>query len=67
MFLIKALRDKIVPSNIRTAVGKSFTRRAARRAATMTDGAGTRSYAKALLRLRYSWLISSYASGDFSK
>ena len=32
-----------VPSNIRTAVGKSFTRRAARRAATITEGAGTRS------------------------
>ena len=44
-----------VPSNIRTAVGKSFTRLAALRAATMTEGAGTRSYAKALFRLRCDW------------
>ena len=40
------------PSKIRTAVGKSLTRRAARRAAVTTDGEGTRSYANALFRLR---------------
>ena len=32
-----------VPSKTRTAVGKSFTRRAARRAATITEEAGTKS------------------------
>lgn len=32
-----------LPSNTLTAVGKSLTRRAALSAATMTDGAGTRS------------------------
>ena len=32
-----------VPSKIRTAVGKSLTRRAALRAAMMTEGEGTRS------------------------
>lgn len=37
------INGNFAPSNIRTAVGKSFTRRAARRAATMTEGAGTRS------------------------
>jgi hypothetical protein len=31
------------PSKIRTAVGKSFTLRAALRAAIITDGEGTRS------------------------
>ena len=42
-----------IPSKIRTAVGKSLTLRAAFNAAVSTDGEGTRSYAKALLRLRY--------------
>lgn len=42
-----------VPSKIRTAVAKSFTLRAALSAASMTEGEGTRSYAKALLRLRF--------------
>lgn len=42
-----------IPSKIRTAVGKSLTRLAAFNAAVMTEGDGTRSYAKALLRLRY--------------
>jgi hypothetical protein len=41
-----------IPSKIRTAVGKSLTLRAAFNAAVRTDGDGTRSYAKALLRLR---------------
>ena len=41
-----------VPSKIRTAVGKSLTLLAAFNAAVSTDGAGTRSYAKALFRLR---------------
>lgn len=35
-------------------MGKSFTLLAAFSAATRTEGDGTRSYAKALLRLRYS-------------
>lgn len=38
------------PSNILTAVGKSLTRRAALRAAMITPGEGTRSYANALFR-----------------
>lgn len=42
-----------IPSKILTAVGKSLTRRAAFNAAIRTDGDGTRSYAKALLRFRY--------------
>jgi hypothetical protein len=43
---------RYIPSKIRTAVGKSLTLRAAFNAAVRTDGEGTRSYAKALLRLR---------------
>lgn len=49
----KDLGDLVVPSKIRTAVGKSLTLLAALRAAVITDGEGTRSYAKALFRLRY--------------
>ena len=45
-------RRRGLPSKIRTAVGKSLTLRAALRAAMMTEGEGTRSYAKALFRLR---------------
>lgn len=41
---------KNAPSKIRTAVGKSLTLLAALRAAMMTDGEGTRSYAKALFK-----------------
>ena len=44
-------RDNL-PSKIRTAVGKSFTRRAALRAAVITVVDGTKSYAKELLRFR---------------
>jgi hypothetical protein len=40
------------PSKTRTAVGKSLTLLAALRAAWRTEGEGTRSYAKALFRLR---------------
>ena len=43
---------KCLPSKIRTAVGKSLTLRAALSAAMTTLGEGTRSYAKALFRLR---------------
>ena len=35
--------DGVLPSKIRTAVGKSLTLLAALRAAVMTDGEGTRS------------------------
>lgn len=42
----------VLPSKIRTAVGKSLTLLAAFKAAVRTDGEGTRSYAKALLRFR---------------
>lgn len=42
-----------IPSKIRTAVGKSLTLLAAFKAAVRTEGEGTRSYAKALLRFRY--------------
>jgi hypothetical protein len=45
-------KGRCAPSNILTAVGKSLTRLAAFRAAVMTLGEGTRSYAKALLRFR---------------
>ena len=41
-----------IPSNTRTAVGKSLTLLAAFKAATMTDGEGTKSYANALFRCR---------------
>ena len=41
-----------LPSNIRTAVGKSLTLLAALKAAVMTEGDGTRSYANALFRFR---------------
>ena len=47
-----------VPSKTRTAEGKSLTRLAARRAAVMTEGEGTRSYAKQLLRFR--WICISF-------
>ncbi len=36
-------KEVLVPSKTRTAVGKSLTRRAALRAAVMTEGEGTRS------------------------
>ena len=55
-----------LPSNILTAVGKSLTLRAAFRAAMMTEGEGTRSYAKALLRLRCSSKTSWTWSNSFS-
>lgn len=48
----------ILPSKILTADGKSLTLLAAFSAATITDGEGTRSYAKALFRLRWSILAS---------
>jgi hypothetical protein len=44
--------ESYIPSKIRTAVGKSLTLLAAFSAAVRTEGAGTKSYAKALLRLR---------------
>lgn len=43
----------LMPSKTRTAVGKSLTLLAALIAASQTEGEGTRSYAKALFRLRY--------------
>jgi hypothetical protein len=56
----------MLPSKILTAVGKSLTRRAALRAAVMTEVEGTRSYAKALLRLRWSSKTSVTESNSFS-
>lgn len=51
---VRPARDDVdLPSKILTAVGKSLTLLAAFRAAMMTLGEGTRSYAKALFKLRW--------------
>lgn len=42
-FCMGCKEGRMSPSKIRTAVGKSLTRLAARRAAMMTEGEGTRS------------------------
>jgi len=49
-WLLGGSGQSAVPSNILTAVGKSLTRRAAFKAAMMTPGEGTKSYANALFK-----------------
>jgi hypothetical protein len=55
------------PSKILTAVGKSLTLRAARRAAAKTPTDGTRSYANALLRFRCHDIVDVSKGTGFGK